>query len=188
MATRKQVQQFLSHPNTLSLFRVVAVPVIVVLMLWPNRITCFFAALTFSIAAITDYFDGFLARRRGLVSNLGKMLDPLADKLMVSSAFIMLCSHGWIPAWLICIIIGREIAVTGLRNIMSENKEDVSASMLGKYKTGFQIGAIIPLMLHYPYFGIDLHKIGYVLLWGALFFTIWSGVDYFIRFRKVLKG
>jgi len=188
MKSFKQVINILTRPNTLSMFRVAAVPLIVILLLWPYRITTFFAALIFSIAAITDYFDGFFARQRGLVSNLGKILDPLADKLLVSSSFIMLASLGWIPAWLVCIIIGRELAVTGLRSIMSEHRLDVSASKLGKYKTGFQIAAIIPLLLHYPYLGINLHMIGYVLLWGALIFTIWSGADYFIRFRKVLKG
>jgi phosphatidylglycerophosphate synthase len=84
-------------------------------------------------------------------------------------------SLGWIPAWAACIIIGRELAVTGLRNIIAQNEMDVSASMAGKYKTGFQIAAIIPLMFHYPVFGIDFHAIGMFFLWGALVFTLWSG-------------
>jgi CDP-diacylglycerol--glycerol-3-phosphate 3-phosphatidyltransferase len=142
----------------------------------------------FSIAAVTDYFDGYVARRFGLVSNLGKIMDPLADKLLVSSAFIMLIPHGRVPAWMICIIIGRELAVTGLRNIISEKGEDVSASMIGKWKTGFQISAIIPLLLHYEYLGIDFHSIGMVLLWCALGVTVWSGADYFVRFRKLLTS
>jgi CDP-diacylglycerol--glycerol-3-phosphate 3-phosphatidyltransferase len=113
-------------------------------------------------------------------------MDPVADKLLVSSALIMMASLGWIPAWLVCVIIGRELAVTGLRNLIAQNKEDVSASSLGKYKTGFQIAAIIPLLLHYPYLGFDLHLIGMFFLWGALAFTIWSGADYFLRFRRLL--
>jgi CDP-diacylglycerol--glycerol-3-phosphate 3-phosphatidyltransferase len=181
------VKQFLSHPNTLTLFRIAAVPIIVILMLYPNRISTFAAAILFSIAAITDYFDGYIARTRGLVSNLGKVMDPVADKLLVSSAFIMLASLGWVPAWIVCIIIGREIAVTGLRNIIAEKGEDVSASNLGKYKTGFQIAAAIPLLIHYPFFGLNAHAIGTLFLWGALAFTIWSGADYFIKFRKLLK-
>ncbi|MBW2182097.1 MAG: CDP-diacylglycerol--glycerol-3-phosphate 3-phosphatidyltransferase, partial [Deltaproteobacteria bacterium] len=80
-----------------------------------------------------------------------------------------------------------ELAVTGLRNIIAEKGEDISASWLGKYKTGFQIAAIIPLIFHYQYFGINLHAIGYVFLIGALVFTIWSGVDYFVRFRRLLE-
>jgi CDP-diacylglycerol--glycerol-3-phosphate 3-phosphatidyltransferase len=165
---------------------VAAIPAIVVLMYFPNRICTFISAVIFSAAAITDYFDGFFARQQGLVSNFGKVMDPVADKLLVSSAFIMLTYQGWIPAWVVCIIIGRELAVTGLRNIIAEKKEDLSASNLGKYKTGFQIAAIIPLLMHYPYLGINLHAIGMFFLWGALVFTLWSGADYFIRHRNLL--
>ena len=157
-------------------------------MLFPNRVSCWVAAIIFSAAAITDYLDGYFARRFSLVSNLGKVMDPVADKLLVSSAFIMLAALGWVPAWMVCIIIGREIAVTGLRNIIAEKGEDVSASNLGKYKTGFQIAAAIPLLIHYPFFGLDAHAIGTFFLWGALVFTLWSGVDYFVKFRNLLKA
>jgi CDP-diacylglycerol---glycerol-3-phosphate 3-phosphatidyltransferase len=179
------VKKVLSHPNSLTLYRVIAVPIIVILLLFPNRLFAFIAAVLFSTAAITDYLDGFFARRRGLVSNLGKIMDPLADKLLVSSAFIMLASHGWVPAWMVCIIVGRELAVTGLRNIIAQEGEDLSASNLGKYKTGFQIAAIIPLLIHYPLFGINVEAVGWLFLWGALIFTIWSGADYFIKFRRL---
>ena len=181
------MKSILGHPNTLTLFRIAAVPVIVILMLFPNRVCTFIAAILFSIAAITDYFDGYIARRFGLVSNLGKVMDPVADKLLVSSAFIMLTALGWVPAWMVCVIVGREIAVTGLRNIIAEKGEDVSASNLGKYKTGFQIAAAIPLLIHYPFFGLDANVIGRFFLWGALAFTLWSGIDYFVKFRNLLK-
>ena len=164
-----------------------SVPIIVILMLFPNRVCSFVAAILFSAAAITDYLDGYIARTRGLVSNLGKVMDPVADKLLVSSAFIMLASLDWVPAWMVCIIVGREIAVTGLRNIIAENREDVSASNLGKYKTGFQIAAAIPHLIHYPFWGLNPQAIGNFFLWGALIFTIWSGTDYFIKYRKLLK-
>ena len=131
------MKKILSNPNILTLFRIAATPLIVILMLYPNRLCTLLAGIIFSAAAITDYFDGYFARTRGLESNLGKVMDPVADKLLVSSAFIMLTSLGWVPAWVVCIIIGREIAVTGLRNIIAEKGEDVSASKLGKYKTGF---------------------------------------------------
>jgi CDP-diacylglycerol--glycerol-3-phosphate 3-phosphatidyltransferase len=189
MVSFQKINRLLSHPNALTLYRVAAVPGIVVLLYFPkSRICTLFAALLFGFAAITDYFDGFFARRRGMVSNLGKVLDPLADKLLVSCAFIMMAAIQWIDAWIVCIIIGRELAVTGLRNLIAYEGEDVSASWLGKCKTSFQIGAIIPLMVHYPYFGVDFDLIGTWLLWAALFFTIWSGIDYFIRFRKLLKN
>ena len=169
-----QVKRILSHPNGLTLFRVAASPIIVVLF--------------FSAAAITDFLDGFFARQKGLVSNFGKVMDPIADKVLVSTSFIMLTALGWIPAWMVCIIIGREISVTGLRNIIAQRCQDLSASSLGKYKTGFQIAAIIPLTLHFPYFGIDFHAIGILFLWVALLLTIWSGADYFIRFRSLLRA
>jgi CDP-diacylglycerol--glycerol-3-phosphate 3-phosphatidyltransferase len=187
MKSDERIKRVLSHPNTLTLFRVVAVPIVVMLMIYPNRAFTALAAFLFSAAAITDYLDGYLARRRGLETTLGKVMDPVADKLLVSSAFIMITSHNWIPASMVCIIIGRELAVTGLRNLIAGEGEDVSASWLGKYKTGFQIAAIIPLLFHYPYFGINFHQIGYFFLIGALIFTVWSGADYFIRFRKLLE-
>jgi CDP-diacylglycerol--glycerol-3-phosphate 3-phosphatidyltransferase len=181
-------QNLIQGPNLLTLFRIAAVPIVVLLMLFPNRFCVFVAALVFSAAAITDYLDGFYARRRNMVTTLGKIMDPVADKLLVSSAFIMLAALNWVPAWMVCIIIGRELAVTGLRNIIAEKGEDVSASNLGKFKTGFQIAAIIPLMIHFPLWGLNVQAIGKFFLWGALAFTIWSGADYFIRSRSLLQG
>ena len=181
------MKKFFISPNHLTLLRIIATPAIVVLLLMPNKWTTFLSAIIFSAAAITDYLDGYLARQQGLVSNFGKVMDPLADKLLVSSSFIMMTALGWIPAWIVCIIIGRELAVTGFRNILAEKGKDISASDLGKYKTGFQIAAIIPLMFHYSYFGINFHAIGFFFLWGALVLTVWSGVDYFVRFRSLLE-
>lgn len=186
-ALKSGLKRIVTNPNALTLFRVVAVPLVVLLLLIPNRLTCFLAALLFSMAAITDYFDGYLARQMNLVSNFGKVMDPVADKLLVSSTFIMLAALNWVPAWIVCIIVGREIAVTGLRNLMAQSRKDVSASNLGKYKTGFQIAAAIPLLLHYTYLGVNLHVIGLVFLWGALIFTLWSGIDYFVRHRSLLQ-
>jgi len=176
-----------SDPNQLTLYRIFTIPLIVVFMLFTNRFCTFMAALLFSTAAITDYMDGYLARTRGLETNFGKIIDPLADKLLVCSSLIMLTSHNWVPAWMVCIIISREIAMTVLRNVADQHQEDVSASWLGKYKTGFQIAAIIPLMIHYTYFGVNFHAIGTFFLWGALVFTLWSGVDYFKKFQKYLE-
>ena len=185
MFNGKKIRELAAHPNALTLYRIAAVPVIVILMLFPNRIFALTAMFLFAAAAITDFLDGFLARQRGLESSFGKIMDPLADKVLVSSALIMLVAQGWAPAWVVCIIIGRELAVTGLRNVMTENQIDVGASSLGKYKTGFQIAAIIPLLGHYTWFGVDLNAIGSLFLWGALVMTVWSGADYFIRFRKL---
>ena len=112
-------------------------------------------------------------------------MDPLADKMLMASVFIMLTSKGLIPGWVVCVIIGRELAVTGLRNILAAKGEDISASVLGKWKTGFQIGASIPLLIHYKYFGINFHCLGSLVLWIAVVLTVWSGIDYFSRARSV---
>jgi len=188
MFSRGQIKKKLIHPNSLTLFRVVAVPIIVILLLSPNKFYAFIASIIFTAAAITDFLDGFFARQKGLVSNFGKVMDPIADKVLVSTSFIMLTALGWIPAWMVCIIIGREIAVTGLRSIIAQEGKDLSASSLGKYKTGFQIAAIIPLMIHFQYFTIDFNAIGTIFLWGALILTVWSGANYFIKFRSLFQA
>ncbi len=182
------MKEIFSNTNNLTLFRIAAVPLIVILLLFPGRLFTFVAAVLFSVAAMTDFLDGFFARRKGLVSNFGKVMDPLADKLLVSATFIMMASLGWIPGWIVCIIIGRELAVTGLRNIAAQQGKDISSSRLGKYKTGFQIAAIIPLLIHYQHLTIDFHAIVSIFLWVALAMTLLSGADYFIKFRRLLQA
>jgi len=186
MVFSEKVKKMVLTPNFMTISRIVSVPVIVILLMYETRVTTFISALIFSIASITDYLDGYLARTRGLTSKLGKILDPLADKLLVASTLVMLVDLHFIQAWIACVIIGRELAVTGLRCVLIENGQDVAASWLGKYKTGFQIAAIIPLTLHYSYFGINFDFIGQFFLYGALIYTIWSGLDYFIHARKFL--
>lgn len=188
MQFQEQFTILMRTPNVLTLFRIVAVPLIVALLYVPNQLTCFLAALLFSAAAVTDYLDGYLARQRGLVSEFGKVMDPLADKLLVSSTLIMLAVLHRSPAWVVCVIIGRELAVTGLRSIIAQHEMDLSASNLGKFKTGFQIAALIPLLLHYSYLQVDFHMVGMFFLWGALILTLWSGIDYFVRFRSLLQA
>lgn len=183
----EKVKNFVLTPNFMTISRIVAIPVIVILLMYDTKITTFIAAVLFSAASITDYLDGYLARTRGLVTKLGKILDPMADKLLVSSTLVMLVSLGFMQGWIACVIIGRELAVTGLRCVLIENGQDVAASWLGKYKTGFQIAAVIPLTLHYSYLGIDFNSIGRFFLYGALIFTVWSGLDYFIKARKFLS-
>ena len=183
----RRLRSTANHPNGLTLIRIAAIPLIIVLFSFPSiRFMTFIAALVFSGAAFTDYLDGLLARRQGKVTFLGKALDPVADKLLTSSAFIMLTAHGWVPAWMVCVIVGRELAITGLRSVIAGKGLDISASRLGKLKTGFQIAAIIPLMMHYPILGLDCQAVGQTLMWAALGFTIWSGVDYFIKFKRLV--
>jgi CDP-diacylglycerol---glycerol-3-phosphate 3-phosphatidyltransferase len=181
-----KLKKFVLKPNFMTGSRIIAIPAIVILLMFENPVTLFFGAIIFSIASVTDYFDGYLARTQGLVTTLGKVLDPVADKLLVASTLIMLVDLGFIRAWIAIVIVGRELAVTGLRCILIEKGQDVGASELGKYKTGFQIAALIPLILHYKYFGLNMDAIGQFFLYGALILTVWSGADYFIKARKFI--
>lgn len=171
-----------SLPNMLTMGRVAAVPVLVLFMIGDGKFWSFMAALLFTLVCITDLVDGYLARKMNIVTNVGKFLDPLADKLIVMTALVMLIPMGRIYAWIVVVIIAREIAVTGLRAIAQESGVIIDASELGKMKTASQISALIPLLLHhsdYPIFAIDFHAIGAVIIWIALAMTMWSGYDYF---------
>lgn len=173
-------------PNALTVFRIALIPVLVFLLMHAGRRFSFLATVVFSIASITDWLDGYIARKKGIVTTLGKFLDPVADKLLINSALVMLVGLGRVQAWMVTVIIGREIAVTGLRSIASSEGIVIAASDLGKGKTIFQISALIGLLLHYQYVGIDFHFTGMVLLWIAMFMTTWSGIDYFYKFIKVI--
>ena len=174
-------------PNSLTLFRVACIPVLVILLFFPNKLTSFLAALVFALASISDLLDGFLARRRQLVTTFGKFLDPLADKLIVSAALIMLIPLGRAPAWMVVVIVGRELAITGLRSMAVSEGKVISADELGKKKMVFQIVAILGLLLHYEYFSINFHAVGMFFLWLAVILTLWSGFNYFRRFWDVLE-
>ena len=188
--------QILNLPNILTMARIATIPVICVLLLSPERNPCFWAALLFAIASITDWLDGYLARRMGIVTVFGKFLDPIADKLIVMAALIMILPYDRVPAWMVLVILGLEIIITGLRGIASTEGIVIAASNLGKYKTIFQLVAIIGLLLHYDYrwfFSIDhpllvvnMHNVGMFYLWIATVITIWSGVDYLSKFFKVI--
>lgn len=175
----------LNLPNALSLFRLFSIPVVLVCLLFPGRVGSSLAALFFTIAFITDFLDGYLARKHGTVTSLGKFLDPLADKVLVCMTLIMLIPLERAPAWIVVIIVARELAVTGLRSAAVAEGVVIQASNLGKYKTFFQALATIALCLHYQYLGIDFHLVGTVLLWFALLLTLLSGWAYFRAFYGV---
>ena len=187
--------KLMNLPNILTLARIFAVPIVVVLLMFESRESCFWAAVVFSLAAITDWLDGYLARKWQVVTVLGKFLDPLADKLIVMAALIMLIPLERVPAWAVFIILAREMLVTGLRSIASAEGIVIAASNLGKYKTIFQMVAIIGLLLHYRYywfFGVELdflypsfHNAGIFFFYVSLLLTIWSGADYLFKFFKV---
>lgn len=186
----------LNPPNILTLFRIACIPLMAVLLLSPSRESCFWAASIFALASATDWLDGHLARRMGIVTVFGKFLDPIADKLLVMAALIMILPYGRVPAWMVLVILGREIIITGLRGIASSEGIVIQASDLGKFKTIFQLVAIIGLLLHYDYhwfFGINhpllivsMHNVGMFFLWIALGLTVWSGLDYLYRFVRVI--
>lgn len=177
------------HPNNITTFRMLMVPLLIVLMLFPlTPMLSWIVAAVFVVASVTDFFDGYIARKYNLISVYGKIMDPLADKLLVASAMIMLIQHGRIAAWVVCVILAREFAITGLRITMVERKMDVAASWLGKFKTNFQIFGVIFLLIHYKYWGINFQFIGTILMYIALVFTLWSGIDYLVKFMKALKN
>ena len=170
--------------NNLTLARIATVPILVLLLYFPGRGTCLAAMLLFIAASVTDIVDGVVARRRNLVTTLGKFLDPLADKLLISSLLIMLTSLGWVEAWVCVLIVGREIAVTGLRAIAVDHGVVISADRFGKLKTILQMVALCPLVLHFPWYGLDPNPLGRVLLYVALVLTLVSGANYFYGFGK----
>jgi CDP-diacylglycerol--glycerol-3-phosphate 3-phosphatidyltransferase len=174
-------------PNTLSIMRLVLIPAVVICLYFPGRLGSFLAAVFFALAALTDLMDGFLARRYRTVTPLGKILDPLADKLLVSVTMIMLITLERIPAWIVILIIAREMLVTGLRGIAAVEGRVIEASSLGKYKTIFQSVSLICLCLHYHYIKVDFHAVGMAFLWVALIFTLWSGFSYFRLAKKVFS-
>lgn len=176
----------LNLPNAISILRILTAPVLILLLLTPDRKINLIAAIIFSVAALTDWLDGYLARKMSVETSFGKFLDPLADKLLIVTCLIMLIPLGRAPAWIVALIIGREIAVTGLRSVAILEGIVIAATGLGKYKTAFQIASVIALILHYNFLSIDFQSVGTVLLYLALVLTLWSGIDYFMRFLKTI--
>jgi CDP-diacylglycerol---glycerol-3-phosphate 3-phosphatidyltransferase len=177
-------EQIMTLPNGLTILRVIAIPFILVMLFSPGQIHRFVTALLFFVAAITDTLAGYLARRRGIETTLGKFLDPLADKLLIVTALIALIPAREIPFWMVIVIVGREIAVTGLRGIAASQNIVISASTWGKYKTFFEGSAILFFILNGGFLSFDLYWIGLAFLWVALLLAVISAIDYFQRFLK----
>ena len=175
--------------NKITILRILAVPAFIVALLYSSPEDEYLRTVALGIflfATISDLVDGYIARRFDQQTRIGTILDPLADKILVSVTMIMLIPLGRIPAWIVIIIIVRELALTGLRGIAANEGVIIQASKLGKYKTIFQSVALIGLCLHYSYFQVDFHVVGMTFLWGALFLTIWSGWDYFRQFSRAV--
>jgi CDP-diacylglycerol--glycerol-3-phosphate 3-phosphatidyltransferase len=185
-------------PNSLTLARIVLVPLLVVVLLTkfeghqvlglPKGLV---AALIFTIASITDWLDGYLARRRQQITLLGQLLDPIADKLLITAALVSLVQLGLAPAWMVAIIIGRELAVTGLRGVAQTRGLTMPASGLGKLKMASQVVAVLLLVLA-PEVGGETARLattlGHAALWIVLALALWSAVEYYQTFTAVLSG
>lgn len=175
-------------PNSLTLARIFLVPIVVAALLTLEiRVWAFWGASLFLAAALTDLLDGYLARRRKQVTTLGRLLDPIADKLLISSALIALVQLKIAPAWMVVIIIGREFAVSGLRSIAAHEGFSIDVSTLGKGKMVTQVAAVVGLILGYKYGGW-VQSTAKVLLWAVVFFALISMVQYFREFWSKLDS
>ncbi|HEY4122501.1 MAG TPA: CDP-diacylglycerol--glycerol-3-phosphate 3-phosphatidyltransferase [Byssovorax sp.] len=184
-------------PNMLTFLRVLMIPAVIVLLDRGSPRACYWAAWVYGLAAITDLLDGWLARRQGLVSVLGKFLDPLADKLIVAATLVWLVPMGRIPAWAVVLLISREITITALRSIASSEGIVIAAGSEGKAKTALQMIGIICLILGYPYrihlglvdLGVlDLVHVGRLLIYASLVFSIWSAAQYLGLFADAIDA
>ncbi len=175
-------REILNLPNTITLIRIAVVPFLFILLASPGEFWSLILAILFVAASITDLVDGYIARKYELVTTMGKFLDPIADKLIVNTAMILMIPIGRIPAWIVAITIMRDLIVDGVRSISSSEGLYIQASRLGKQKTLAQIVAVTALLIHYPIFGIDAHLVGTITLYIAFLLTIYSGSNYFIKF------
>lgn len=187
-------------PNKLTVLRILMIPIFIVIVSapleWGNvtilgttiAVTQLVGAIIFAVASFTDWLDGKIARAQGLVTNFGKFADPLADKMLVMTAFILLVGQGRVAGWIAAVIICRELAVTGLRLLLVEGGEVMAAAWPGKIKTATQMLAVILLLLNNVLFEAIHVPMDQILLYGCLIFTIYSGVDYFAKNKEVFKG
>lgn len=189
----------LNLPNKITIFRILLIPLFIILLLYKidgnisilggREITynTFLAALLFIFASITDFIDGHIARKYNLITNMGKFLDPLADKLLVGSAFIVMIELNLISSWMVVCVIAREFSVTGLRMLAIEKGEVIAAGLLGKLKTISQLIAISLILLGNPIFNIYSISIDVIILWISIILTILSGIEYFKNSLHVFK-
>ena len=197
--TRPKLSSTIKHdlfniPNSVTMIRIVFIPFVVVCLAMKTPFYCLLSVAAFSIAAISDFFDGYLARKLNLVSVTGKFLDPLADKLMVMAATVQLAAMGWLASWIPIVILTRELAVQGLRQIAVGEGLVIAAGSGGKLKTALQLVGLVGLLVHYTYpikfFGFEttmnFHRVGLVLLVLSVFISVISAIQYFVGFLRAL--
>jgi CDP-diacylglycerol---glycerol-3-phosphate 3-phosphatidyltransferase len=194
LTSKPKSVDFLALPNLITYFRILAIPAVLAFMLIDSRQNAFIAAMIFSVASASDALDGYLARRYGLVSNVGKFLDPLADKLLVMSTLVMLVHLSRVSVWLVILLLTREMTVNGLRAMAATEGLVIDARQLGKLKTMFQMVGLWGLLVYYPYdLGFsdepyNFGRIGVILLWISVILSVLSAVDYFRGFRSALRA
>ncbi|AEB76111.1 CDP-diacylglycerol--glycerol-3-phosphate 3-phosphatidyltransferase [Clostridium botulinum] len=173
--------------NKLTLLRVILVPIFLIFISISSPTNTLIAIVIFVVAALTDKLDGYIARSRNEITNFGKFMDPLADKLLVTSALVALVQYKVIPAWMVMIIIAREFAVTGLRAVAASEGVVIAASWWGKIKTVIQIIAIILCLISLIYTASYMRYVTYISISLAVLITLISGIDYFVKNRKVIS-
>ena len=192
--SRSLRQEALNLPNAITLTRIAAIPVFLWFTYYESRVDSFIAAILYAVTGATDFLDGWVARRRNLVTVIGKFLDPLADKLIVMAALVMLVHLGRVAAWVCIVVLAREFIVTGLRTIAMSEGIVIAAGQEGKHKTAFQVAGITFLLLHYTYpidavlfsFYLDANRVGTWLVYVSIFFSVWSAVSYFVGFIRAV--
>ena len=177
----------MNTPNKLTVARMILVPFLVLFMLtgWGGDANSYISLAIFVVASVTDWFDGKLARKYNLVTNFGKFMDPLADKLLVCSALICFVEMGLLPAWMVIIIISREFIISGFRLVASDNGVVIAASYWGKFKTTFQMIMIVLLIAQIPGSLFDILE--QIFIYAALILTVVSLIDYLVKNKDVLK-
>jgi CDP-diacylglycerol---glycerol-3-phosphate 3-phosphatidyltransferase len=187
-------KDFLNAPNAITLARIAMIPVFLWFTWRESRVDSFVAAMIYAVTGATDFLDGWIARKKGLVTVIGKFLDPLADKLIVMAALVMLVHLGRVAAWVVIVVMAREFIVTGLRTIAMSEGVVIAAGQEGKSKTAFQVASITFLIMHYQYpidafwftFDLDANRAGTWLLYVSLFFSVWSAWNYFVDFVRAV--
>jgi len=177
-------RKIINLPNCITMLRISFIPVLFLLLLSPGQTMSLVLAFLFIAVSFTDLLDGYVARKYKIVTTMGKFLDPIADKLVINTAMILMIPIGRIPAWVVAIIIIRDFAVDGIRNIDSSAGHIMQASWLGKQKTLCQVFAVSALIIHYPFLGADAHVVGTSILFLALVLSIYSGLDYLVKFYR----
>lgn len=195
---RSLAQDALNLPNLITFARILMIPICLYFLQANTPRGCFWSALVFTLAALTDALDGYLARKMGIVSVLGKFMDPLADKLIVMACLVWLVPLGRVPAWVVVLILGREITITGLRSVAASEGVVISAGHEGKTKTALQMVGIIAILVGFPYrmsyFGIvdlgivDLARVGRAFVYLSMFFSLASAIEYVRLFGAAVEA